>query len=90
MKKLLRSKYKDDFLWLGYSVLNYIEVSEDYEILKERKGHTRHGTNELPKNVLKTKIFNQEINIVKTNRKYTFEIYGEENPKPIFDFNDNL
>ena len=63
--------------------------SNKNEILKDRKGHNRHATSEFPKNVLKTKIFNQEINIVKTNRKYTLEIDGEENPKPLFDFNDN-
>ena len=93
-------KYRNNLKMLTNPHLFYEEIDKKEkeskknahknEILKERKGHNRHGTNELPKNVLKTKIFNQEINIVKTNRKYTFEIYGEENPKPIFDFSDNL
>ena len=66
------------------------KTSHKNEILKDRKGNHRLFTSEIPKNGLKTKIFNQEINIVKTNRKCTLEIYGEENPKPIFDFNDNF
>jgi hypothetical protein len=64
--------------------------SHKNEILKDKKGNHRRFTSDLPKYDLKTKIFNQEINIVKTNRKYTLEIDGEENPKPIFDFNDNF
>ncbi len=31
----LRSKYKDDFLWLVYATTHYIEVTGDYDILKE-------------------------------------------------------
>ena len=31
----LRSRYKDDFLWLVYATANYIETTGDYEILKE-------------------------------------------------------
>ena len=29
----LRSRYKDDFLWLVYATNNYIETTEDYDIL---------------------------------------------------------
>ena len=32
----LRSKYKDDYLWLVYATLNYLEVTEDYQILEEK------------------------------------------------------
>ncbi len=31
----LRSKYKDDFLWLVYATIEYIEATGDYSILKE-------------------------------------------------------
>ena len=31
----LRSKYKDDYLWLVYAVINYLEKTEDYDILNE-------------------------------------------------------
>ena len=31
----LRSRYKDDYLWLVYATLNYIEITADYNILKE-------------------------------------------------------
>ena len=31
----LRSRYKDDFLWLVYATLNYIETTGDYDILNE-------------------------------------------------------
>ena len=31
----LRSRYKDDYLWLVYATLNYIEETEDYDILDE-------------------------------------------------------
>ncbi len=29
----LRSRYKDDYLWLVYAVCEYIEITEDYDIL---------------------------------------------------------
>lgn len=32
----LRSRYKDDFLWLVYAVINYIEVTGDKTILEEK------------------------------------------------------
>ena len=32
----LRSKYKDDFLWLVYATAYYIEKTEDYSILQEQ------------------------------------------------------
>ena len=32
----LRSRYKDDFLWLVYATTNYIEKTGDYDILKEK------------------------------------------------------
>ena len=32
----LRSKYKDDFLWLIYSVNKYVETSGDYKVLDEK------------------------------------------------------
>jgi len=32
----LRSRYKDDYLWLVYATCNYIEITGDYDILKER------------------------------------------------------
>ena len=31
----LRSKFKDDYLWLVYATTHYIEVTEDYKILEE-------------------------------------------------------
>ena len=31
----LRSRYKDDYLWLVYATLYYLEVTEDYSILNE-------------------------------------------------------
>ena len=31
----LRSRYKDDFLWLVYATVSYMEVTGDYDILKE-------------------------------------------------------
>ena len=31
----LRSKYKDDYLWLVYATTNYIDITGDYEILTE-------------------------------------------------------
>ena len=31
----LRSKYKDDYLWLVYAVIHYIDITGDYDILKE-------------------------------------------------------
>ena len=31
----LRSKYKDDFLWLVYATINYIKTTKDYKILEE-------------------------------------------------------
>ena len=32
----LRSRYKDDFLWLVYATANYVETTGDYDILKEK------------------------------------------------------
>ena len=32
----LRSKYKDDYLWLVYATLHYLERTEDYDILSEQ------------------------------------------------------
>ena len=32
----LRSRYKDDFLWLVYATTNYIDSTGDYDILKEK------------------------------------------------------
>ena len=32
----LRSRYKDDYLWLVYAVIHYVEVTEDKEILNEK------------------------------------------------------
>ncbi len=32
----LRSRYKDDFLWLVYATVNYINTTNDYDILKEK------------------------------------------------------
>ncbi len=32
----LRSRYKDDFLWLVYATANYIEITGDYKILDEQ------------------------------------------------------
>ena len=32
----LRSKYKDDYLWLVYATCNYIERTNDYSILEEK------------------------------------------------------
>ena len=32
----LRSRYKDDFLWLVYATVNYMDVTGDYDILKEK------------------------------------------------------
>ena len=32
----LRSRYKDDFLWLVYATINYINTTGDYDILKEK------------------------------------------------------
>ncbi len=31
----LRSRYKDDYLWLVYATLHYIDITEDFDILKE-------------------------------------------------------
>ena len=31
----LRSKYKDDYLWLVYATMHYIDVTDDYSILEE-------------------------------------------------------
>ncbi len=31
----LRSRYKDDYLWLVYATIHYIEVTNDYDILEE-------------------------------------------------------
>ena len=32
----LRSRYKDDFLWLVYATVNYIDITGDYKILDEK------------------------------------------------------
>ncbi|MBQ6497272.1 MAG: hypothetical protein IJI58_00980 [Bacilli bacterium] len=32
----LRSRYKDDFLWLVYATINYVKTTNDYDILKEK------------------------------------------------------
>ena len=32
----LRSKYKDDYLWLVYATIYYLEITEDYDILNEQ------------------------------------------------------
>ncbi len=32
----LRSKYKDDYLWLVYATINYVNTTGDYDILKEQ------------------------------------------------------
>ena len=32
----LRSRYKDDYLWLVYATIHYLEVTEDFDILKEK------------------------------------------------------
>ena len=32
----LRSKYKDDYLWLVYATLHYMEITKDYSILDEQ------------------------------------------------------
>ena len=32
----LRSRYKDDYLWLVYATCNYVEISGDYDILNEK------------------------------------------------------
>lgn len=32
----LRSKYKDDYLWLVYATIEYINITNDYDILKEQ------------------------------------------------------
>ena len=32
----LRSRYKDDFLWLVYATVNYIDITGDYKILDEQ------------------------------------------------------
>ena len=32
----LRSRYKDDYLWLVYATTNYIEITDDYSILEEK------------------------------------------------------
>jgi len=32
----LRSRYKDDFLWLVYATANYIEITKDFDILDEQ------------------------------------------------------
>ena len=32
----LRSRYKDDFLWLVYAVNKYIKITDDYKILDEK------------------------------------------------------
>ena len=32
----LRSRYKDDFLWLVYATINYINTTNDYDVLKEK------------------------------------------------------
>ena len=32
----LRSLYKDDYLWLVYATIEYLTVTEDYDILKEK------------------------------------------------------
>ena len=32
----LRSRYKDDFLWLVYATVKYVETTGDYDILKEK------------------------------------------------------
>lgn len=32
----LRSKFKDDYLWLVYATLHYLETTEDYSILNEQ------------------------------------------------------
>ena len=93
-------KYQNNLMVLTNPHLFYEEIDKKEKeskkgehkngILKERKGSNRRCTDVCPKNNLKTKIFNQGNNIVKPNRKYTFEIDGEEKPRPIFDFNDNL
>ena len=31
----LRSRYKDDYLWLVYAVIHYLEITDDYAILDE-------------------------------------------------------
>ncbi|MBQ8131857.1 MAG: hypothetical protein IJ193_05140, partial [Bacilli bacterium] len=32
----LRSKYKDDYLWLVYATLHYMDITKDYSILEEQ------------------------------------------------------
>ncbi len=32
----LRSRYKDDYLWLVYATIHYLELTEDYDILEEK------------------------------------------------------
>ena len=32
----LRSRYKDDYLWLAYATLHYLETTEDFDILSEQ------------------------------------------------------
>ncbi len=32
----LRSRYKDDYLWLVYATIDYIDVTDDYKILDEK------------------------------------------------------
>ena len=32
----LRSRYKDDYLWLVYATTTYIDITEDYDILEEK------------------------------------------------------
>ena len=34
----LRSKYKDDYLWLIYATCEYLDITEDYSILNEQVG----------------------------------------------------
>ncbi len=36
IKMGLRSRYKDDFLWLVYAVNQYIKITDDYKILDEK------------------------------------------------------
>jgi len=93
-------KYQNNLIMLTNPHLFYEEIDKkekeskknDHKnnILKDRKGSNRRGTHVIKKNKLKTKVFNQENNIVKPNRKFTFETDGKERPRQIFVFKDNL
>ncbi len=40
----LRSRYKDDYLWLPFTVIHYLDITKDYSILDEKIPYTEGET----------------------------------------------